>query len=239
MRYTVENPFVQHECLRLGLEKASIPTNMYESYAQCNEDIVVESILRALTRRSGRDMKSVRYIEIGANHPVQTSTTYLLNRLYGASGVLVEANPRLIDSLTKYRPNDIILNCAITASHVERVDIFIHEKNELSSMSIEHIDRFRHFGGSEKIVEKVSIEAMEINAFLRKFFGERVDFLSIDVEGFDLALVSAMDPIFQPLIIQCEHGQQFDQFAAVLGKKGYSLCAITDVNVIYTKAGIT
>jgi FkbM family methyltransferase len=239
MRYTVENPFVQHECLRLGLEKAPIPTNMYESYAQCNEDIVVETILRALTRRAGRDMRSVRYIEIGANHPVQTSATYLLNRVYGASGVLVEANPRLIDSLTKCRPNDIVLNCAITASHMERVDIFVHEKNELSSMSVEHINRFQSFGGAEKIVEKVSIDAMEINTFLKKFFGDRVDFLSIDVEGFDLQLVSAMDPVFQPLIIQCEHEQQFDQFNAVLGKKGYNLCAITDVNVIYTKSGIT
>jgi FkbM family methyltransferase len=238
MRYLVENPFIQQECLRLGLEKAPIPTNMYESYAQCNEDILVEAMLRALTRRAGRDMKSVRYIEIGANHPVQTSATYLLNRVYGACGVLVEANPRLIDALKKFRPNDIVLNCAITTSHVERVDIFVHEKNELSSMSVEHIKRFANWGGAEKIVEKVSIEAMEINKFLKKFFGDRIDFLSIDVEGFDLDLVKTMDPIFQPFIIQCEHEGQFDKFDAVLGQKGYSLFAITDVNVIYTRAGI-
>jgi len=238
MRYTIENPFVLHECVRLGMEKAPIQTHIYESYAQCNEDIIVDSILRALTRRAGRDMKSIRYIEIGANHPIQTSSTYLLNRLYGASGILVEANPRLMEALKKVRQTDIVLNCAITSSQVDRVEIFVHEKNELSSMSAEHISQFQNFGGTNKIIERVSVDAMHINTFLKRYCGDRVDFLSIDVEGFDLELVGAMDSVFQPAIIQCEHEQQFDQFQSVLGQKGYNLAAITDVNVIYVKAGV-
>jgi hypothetical protein len=58
------------------VENAPIPTRICESCAQRNEDIIVESFLR--------DMES------GANHPVQTSSTNLLNRVHGASGVLVE-----------------------------------------------------------------------------------------------------------------------------------------------------
>jgi FkbM family methyltransferase len=238
MRYTVENPFVAHENARIGLEKAPIQAFSYESYAQCNEDLIVDAMLRALMRRAGREMKSVRYMEIGANHPVQTSSTYLFNRLYGASGVLVEANPRLIDALQKARPNDVVVNCAITAAPTERVEIFVHEKNELTSMSLEHINRFQNFGGAAGVVEKISVAAMTINAFLGAHGGDRVDYLSIDVEGTDLDLVAAMDPVFQPTIIQCEHEQQFEQFQAVLGRKGYSLAGITDVNVIFVRTGL-
>lgn len=238
MRYTFENPFIQHECRRLAVENAPIPTHMYESYAQCNEDIIVESFLRAAAFRAGRPMNSLRYIEIGANHPVQTSSTYLLNRVHGASGVLVEANPRLIDNLKRCRPNDIVLNYAVTAAPVDKVDIFVHEKNELTSMSIEHIDMFKNFGGAGNIVETVSVEAIEINALLKKYFGERVDFLSVDVEGFDLDLIRAMDPVFQPLIIQCEHEGKLDAFGSVLGAKGYALCAVTDVNALFVRNGL-
>ena len=237
-RYTFENPFVRHECARLGVEMAPIQTNIYESYAQCNEDLIVESLLRALTRRAGRDMRSVGYIEIGANHPIQTSSTYLLNRVYGASGVLVEANPRLIDALRAHRPADIVVNCAITPDDVERVEIFVHEKNELTSVSLEHINRFGVFGGADGVVEKISVEAMGINRFLKKYFGDKVDYLSIDVEGLDLEIVTAIDSVFQPAIVQCEHEQKFDEFDAVLRGKGYRLTAVTDVNVIYTRAGL-
>jgi hypothetical protein len=74
-RYTIENPFITFECGRLGLDKAPIPTGLLESYSQCNEDLIIEGLLRALTCRAGRTMSSVRYIEIGANHPVQTSSS--------------------------------------------------------------------------------------------------------------------------------------------------------------------
>ena len=97
-------------------------------------------------------------------------------------------------------------------------------------MSIEHIDMFKKFGGAGNIIETVSVEAIEINALLKKYFGDRVDFLSVDVEGFGFDLVRAMDPAFQPLIIQCEHEGKLDSFGSVLGAKGHGLRAVTDVN---------
>ncbi|HEY1942997.1 MAG TPA: FkbM family methyltransferase [Roseiarcus sp.] len=238
VRYLFENPFINHECVQSGLEKAPIPTNICETYAQCNEDLMVESLLRALMRRSGRDMRSVRYAEIGANHPVQTSATYLLYRLYGASGILVEANPGLIANLQKQRPNDIVVNCAITAQDAGLVEIFVHEKNELTSMSLDHIANFQALGGTDQVVEKIAVESMGINRFLAKYFGDRLDFMSVDVEGYDLEVIQAMDPVFQPSIIQCEHELKVDAFDAVFNAKGYRLAMLTDVNAIYVRSGI-
>jgi FkbM family methyltransferase len=239
MRYKIENMFIAHECQRLGVDRAPIGTYLYETYAQCNEDILIESCLQAIMFRSKRLMTSVVYCEIGANHPIQTSGTYLLSRLHGATGVLVEANPHLIATLREKRPNDKIVNCAITATHRGLVDLFIHAKNELSSLDINHIDRFRNFGGKDGIVESISIEAIDINSFMENLpEAEKIDFLSIDVEGEDFEILKALQPRFCPSLIQCEHNGEIEKFNAMLEGKGYRMLAVTDVNLVFMKSEV-
>ena len=70
------NPFIEYEIGRLKLKPAPIATTIRETYAQCNEDLIVEAMLRAKLIDAGRDMSTVRYLEVGGNHPVQTSSTY-------------------------------------------------------------------------------------------------------------------------------------------------------------------
>ena len=204
MRAILENPFVTRECEYHHIRKAPIQTFLYETYGQCNEDLIIEGILRAYTFRSGRQMNSLRYLEIGANHPVQTSATYLLRKLYGATGVLVEANPALLDALRKTRPGDIIIHSAITATDAPEIELHVHEKDELSSLAPEHIARFGHFGGTEKITSTIKCPNMHINTLMKMHDLHKVDFMSIDIEGLDLPILAAMDTVFKPFLIQCE-----------------------------------
>jgi hypothetical protein len=237
-RSVFENPFVISECNAFGLSGAPIATNIYETYGQCNEDLIIEALLRANLHRAGRAMDTIRYIEIGANHPFQTSSTYLLNKLHGGSGVLVEAIPGLADTLRKARPRDTIVNCAITDLHQETIELHVHEKNELSSISREHISNFRSHGGSEKITGTIVCQNIHINDFMQKYYGPYCDYLSVDVEGVDAALLSAMDHVFQPTIVQCEHNSKVDDFLKILQPRGYSFIAQTDVNAIFMKTAI-
>ena len=71
------NPFIEYEVGRLRFKSAPIATTIRETYAQCNEDLIVESLHRAKFSINGRDMSTVRYLEVGGNHPVQTSSTLL------------------------------------------------------------------------------------------------------------------------------------------------------------------
>jgi FkbM family methyltransferase len=238
MRNLWENPFIGHECSRFEIDKAPINTNIYETYAQCNEDLIIEAVLRAQTQRSGRGMDSVRYIEIGANHPIQTSSTYLLYKVYGASGILVEPIPRLAETLKKIRPNDTIVNCAITTSDAETVTFHIHEKNELSSVSPENIARFANYGGVEKILETITCKNMHINEFLRTYGSGRIDYMSVDIEGLDIDVIMAMDSVFQPTIMQIEHNGRIDLLSGIMRGKGYGLLGMTDVNVIYVRSNL-
>ncbi|UHS60231.1 FkbM family methyltransferase [Agrobacterium vaccinii] len=235
-RNVFQNPFVANECNNFSISPAPITTNIYETYGQCNEDIIVESVLRAQMRRSGRSMDTIRYIEIGANHPFQTSSTYLLYKLYGATGVLVEAIPALAETLAKARPNDTIANCAVTVSREPTIEFHVHEKSELSSVSADHISIFQQFGGTEKIIDTITCKNMHINDFLKQYYGAYCDYLSVDVEGLDAALLSEMDTVFQPTIVQCEHEGRFDEFSSILKPRGYGLLAQTDVNAIFVKS---
>ncbi|HXP96744.1 MAG TPA: hypothetical protein VN809_08540, partial [Telmatospirillum sp.] len=85
------NLFLPRECARLAVEMRE--SFIRETYAQCNEDIIIESIFRSLMFRTRRQMNQLRYIEIGANHPIHHSSTYLLYRRYEARGVLIEQIP--------------------------------------------------------------------------------------------------------------------------------------------------
>lgn len=233
------NPFISIECQTNGIEAASIPTLIYETYAQCNEDLIVEALLRAHLSRTGRSMDSIRYIEIGANHPFQTSSTYLFYKIHGASGVLVEAIPALADRLRQTRPRDVVVNCAISALHEEKISLHIHEKSEISSVSTEHIGLFQNLGGTKGIVQTIVCDNLHINDFLQRHFGNYCDYMSIDVEGLDLTLVTEMDTCFQPFIIQCEHEGRVSGFVDVLKPRGYALLAVTDVNAIFARAPLS
>lgn len=238
LRTVFPNPFIANECTSFQIDLAPLGTNIYETYAQCNEDIIIESVLRAQLHRAGRSMNTVRYIEIGANHPVQTSSTYLLYKLYEASGVLVEPIPALAETLRKVRPRDTVVNCAVSASKDETILLHVHEKNELSSVSSDHISLFKNVGGMDGVVETIQCVNMHINDFMRAHYGPYCDYLSVDVEGLDAILLSEMDRIFLPTLIQCEHEGQINQFVEILKSRGYGLLAQTDVNAIFIKTAI-
>lgn len=233
VRTVFPNPFIANECATHELNPAPIATNIYETYAQCNEDLIIEAVLRANLFRSGRSMDSIRYIEIGANHPFQTSSTYLLHKLYGAVGVLVEPIPALAATLQAARPRDTVVNCAVSVSDDPVIRLHVHEKNELSSVSAEHISLFRGLGGAEKIVETIECQNLHVNEFMKRHYGNYCDYLSVDVEGLDAALLSQMDRVFRPTIIQCEHEGRITEFANILKPRGYGLLAQTDVNAIF------
>jgi len=236
LRTVFPNPFIAKECQSFNINLAPLPTNIYETYAQCNEDILIEAVLRAQLLRAGREMDSIRYIEIGANHPFQTSSTYLLYKLYNAKGVLVEPIPALAETLKTARPRDTVVNCAVSVSTETSIRLHVHEKNELSSVSADHISLFRNLGGMDNVVETIECENMHVNDFMRAYYGAYCDYLSVDVEGLDAALLSEMDRVFQPTLIQCEHEGQLNLFAEILKPRGYGLLAQTDVNAIFLKS---
>ena len=76
-------------------------------------------------------------MEVGGNHAFATSPTFLLHRRLGMTGVIVEANPDLLEDLRKGRPRDLIVHGAVQTQQVDSVTLTISNKSELSSLDDE------------------------------------------------------------------------------------------------------
>lgn len=229
------NPFIVDECKRANIEMSPIETHLNETYGQCNEDLIIEALLIAHCWRKQTKMHQIYYIEIGANHPFQTGATYLFYRLYDAKGVLCEANPHLIQNLRMHRPRDTVVNAVISASHEKRAKFFIAAASELSSMDREHIRKFEsRFHGMATVVEEIEVENIHINNFMATNAGQGVDFLSIDTEGTDYAILDAMDmERFRPAFVQLEHNSNLLEYVELLEPRDYVCLGVTEVNQIF------
>lgn len=232
----IPNPWITAECVGRGIAQASIPTDLIPSFAQFQEDIVMESLLARLCRSEGRAMSSIRYLEVGANHPIQTSNSYLLYAKHGARGTLVEANPNLIPALQKFRAGDRVLNLAVAPRPRTELMLHLAACSELSSARPEHI---AHFGDRGRIVQTITVPAIDLDTLLVEQFPDGCDFAAIDIEGLDLDVVrDAQLVLVQPRFLMIEHNRAIlpgndEDIIVAATSKGYRLVAESPINLIF------
>lgn len=231
------NPFVYDQVYASDINNANIPTLLEEQYAQCGEDIIILSIIRALRINYSAD--DAVCVEIGANHAFAGSNTFLLGKSLGIKSILVEANPSLIKNLKKARPNDIVINTAIVDSDLNYVDLFISHQNELSSLSKDFVEDWHQ--GTIGVKEVCKVPALRINNFLKNNISEgmEIPLLSIDVEGMDLRIAQDLDfSRWRPLFVQMEPSEHFlegegEKMIEHMSKNEYFLISKTKVNLIF------
>jgi FkbM family methyltransferase len=231
------NPFIEYENGRLRLLPAPIATTIRETYSQCNEDLIVEALLRTRMAAAGRNMSTVRYLEVGGNHPVQTSSTYLLYRAWGARGCIVEANAGLAQRLRQTRPRDTIVQTAVSDKHDATVSFYVHELDELSTLAADNIRGVESTGLVGDLSSVETVPNLHINAFFDAHIDTPLDFMSIDIEGLDLPVLQALDPRHRPAVLQveCVERELLTRLRETLEPRGYTLAAMTDVNVIFVQ----
>lgn len=238
----MNNPFIDAAVAELKLPSPPKAASwIIETYAQYGEDRIVLALLRAhVCDRQGRSFQSIRYVEIGGNHPIRNSNTWLLYK-HGCSGVLVEANPELAALLAQVRTRDRVIPLAVVPDMQERVVLHLGNYDELSSLRSDHIQSFGDFDGLGGIDRSIGVPAININALLQQV-PPPIDYLSIDVEGLDVDLLEAMDfAQFRPTIIQAEPSEHFlrgntGRMIDVMRHNGYLLLARTEGNCIFLDA---
>lgn len=156
------------------------------SYSQSGEDLIIDFVFRAMS------LKSPSYLDIGAHSPIALSNTYFFYRS-GAKGVCIEADPELYESFKKQRNRDICINCGVGPKDVGLSNFYLMSSSTLNTFSEEEAKRYESYGTNIiKSVIKVPISG--INSILEQHFHDVApDIVSIDVEGLDFAIVSAID----------------------------------------------
>ena len=202
------NPFVYTRIDEQNMPQPTLPAWLNESYAQVYDDIIVENLFLAQFVRGGYIPNSIAYIEIGANHPVCTSSTYLMYRKHGLRGILVEPNPELAANLRKFRPEDVIVEAAVVASDVKEIDFYLSPENEISSAEKSFVERWKN--GATGIQEKITVKTIRANQLLDMVNEAELVYLSVDVEGLDYEILCDIDySTHRPYIIQVEPSDHF------------------------------
>ena len=160
------------------------------------------------------------FVEIGANDGLHMSNSYFFERHLRWRGMCVEANPYIFKKLVKNRPKCININSLVGSSgaHSTRLPFLSFYRNPGEEKAqtardwetgLSGIEGSEHDGNHEILsFEKakqfaatvpglhVSRSMISVESFA-KLFAEhkltRVDFLSIDVEGNELAVLRSID----------------------------------------------
>ncbi|GAC1334249.1 MAG: hypothetical protein NVSMB14_01310 [Isosphaeraceae bacterium] len=156
-------------------------------HGQNNEDERIAKLLPDYPKNDGF------YIDVGAWEPTLESVTKHFYDL-GWSGINVEPIPYYADKLRAERPRDIVVE-AVVSRHYEvggrREITWVHDTG-LSSVIPFHARKGIERGfPSEKITVDVTSLSQICDAHVTT--GKVIDFLKIDVEGYETETIEGMD----------------------------------------------
>ncbi len=165
------------------------------SYSQDSEDDILEKIF--WTKKEGF------FIDIGAHHPTHYSNTYKFY-LKGWRGVNIDPRPNIMFEFDKIRPNDVNLEIAI-GDEVGEKDYYIFDHEGVNTF-VKEIAFGRNLQNGFKYIETKKVKTDVLINIFDKYVGSKIiDFLNIDVEGYEMNILKQNDWIrYRPNVIVCE-----------------------------------
>ena len=125
------------------------------------------------------------YIDVGCHHPFLNNNTY---RLYkrGWRGINIDLDFNSIDMFNFFRQSDLNVQSAISDTEEEKDFFFFHNRSAINTLS-------KSSGNKAKEIKKIN--TITLNSLIEnsKFKDNKIDFLSIDVEGHELNVLKGFD----------------------------------------------
>jgi FkbM family methyltransferase len=206
--------------------RARLP-NAYavKSYSQEGEDLILQRIFGE--RATGF------YVDVGAHHPQRFSNTHTFYRA-GWRGINIEPNPQAHGLFASMRPRDINLQLGV-AGQSGRLTYHEFDDGALNTFDAT-LAQWRVANTPYRLLRTIEIPVERLEQILARHLpaGQRIDFLSVDAEGFDLAVLQSNDwlqyrpewVLVEALDTSLEQALHGDVHT-FLSKQGYELLAKT------------
>jgi FkbM family methyltransferase len=194
-----------------------------ECYSQEGED----RILWRLFEEQERGF----YVDVGAHHPIRFSNTFLFYRA-GWSGINCDATPGSMAPFARIRPRDINLELAISDAG-GALSFYGFDEPALNTFDPKLATEY---SAHARLIQRKTVPTVPLREVLTRYLpaGTPIDFMSVDVEGFDLSVLRSNDwTRYRPtvLLVECAGVSLAALDAAPLGQfvkaVGYQICAKT------------
>jgi FkbM family methyltransferase len=151
-------------------------------YSQEGEDMILSRIFE--------NKKNGFYVDIGAHHPQRFSNTMYFYKK-GWRGINIDATPGSMIVFKKERPEDINLEVAISDEE-KTLTFYVFNEPALNTFSESFADEIQK-NEAFYVVSKKEMRTEKLESVLNKYLSnnQRIDFLSIDVEGLDVNVIKS------------------------------------------------
>lgn len=205
------------------------PTMPVEFRSQFGEDVILWELLEGQTDGF--------FVECGAHDGKTMSVSYVFEAI-GWRGLLVEALPDKAEQCRRNRPGSRVVNAAVSGPGASGEAEFTRVEDPwndgmlsyLGAASAEHAALVGRLGGRET---KLRIPMTSFDELLDGHQGP-IDFLSLDIEGHELAALNGMTR-HRPRVILVEDAARgkANPVIEVLTGKGYTLAGRHQINMIF------
>ena len=155
------------------------------SYSQEGEDLVLARIF------GEQEIATGFFVDIGAHHPTRFSNTYYFYRR-GWRGINVDALPGTRKLFQRLRPRDITVECGVGLQEGS-LKYFVFNEPALNTFSEQ--EAIKKECRPYRIVDTLLIPVVPLKKILDEHLpgGVQIDFMTVDVEGFDHEVISSND----------------------------------------------
>lgn len=208
------------------------------SYSQAGEDMMVNYLFG--TFNIGRPT----YLDIGANLPDRGNNTFYFYRR-GFRGVCIEPDESLCRLIKAKRPGDKVLNVGVGISEASSADFYLFPGHHHSWNTFSASDAAEKERESGLKARKVQVPLVTVNSLLENHFDRCPHFISVDVEGLDLAILKSIDlEKYRPEVFCVETVSfsmnnkevKMNDTIDYMASRGYVVYADTHINTIFCKS---
>lgn len=166
------------------------------------------------------------FIEAGAHNGIAESNTYYLEKIKGWEGILVEPIEGNYQACCKNRTKSQVFNCALVSPDYTEESVTLQYGGLMSFVKDVYTDEDsyeRRMSAIEKYHTdsiETEVKARTLTSLLDECSFDKVDFLSLDVEGYEIEVLRGLDlnkyrPTF--VLVECRDGESKTRLESFLG----------------------
>jgi FkbM family methyltransferase len=141
------------------------------------------------------------FVEAGAHDGFTQSNTYYLERFRGWTGLLVEPVPNFYRTAVVQRPGSRVVNCALVSPERSGQPIRVHHAGPMSIVTGARGDAradeaYLALAAAFPLADEhyeVDVPGCTLSELLGEMDAPEVDFLSLDVEGYEAEVLAGLD----------------------------------------------